>query len=370
MTNYNNIFLAHYLTKQAVLLHGSSGSGKSATVKALARFSPTKEQIQKHPQLAELKNGFKVVEKRLCYLDSLTVTLPVKDDNRKIVTTYVAEWIQDLVDCNEPTVLFLDEFNRPANDTSFHLLTELLLDRRINNHKISDKVLIVGAANLASEDVGVKEIPDATINRLTNIFHLPSDAEQRNHHVFDINRKILTIEPKLHTKHGMPEITLKNNERQRDSVAALAETGILSEEEVGIVARGRLGVEFGTMWTSRYFQIKLEQETLLPDNLTKESFEVLSNLEQKGMIVEVQNFLVDSFKQKPELVSEYLIRYANSETCRCLMSNEDIRMYDVEKKNLPEDIRANPLLPNGQKSPLCFVLYLIKKLKNTTGASS
>lgn len=368
MTNYSNIFLAHYLTKQAVLLHGSSGSGKSATVKALASFSPTKEQIKKHPQLAELKNGFKVVEKRLCYLDSLTVTLPVKDDDKKVVSTYVAEWIQDLVDCNEPTVLFLDEFNRPANDTSFHLLTELLLDRRINNHKISDKVLIIGAANLSSEDVGVKEIPDATINRLTNLFHLPSDAEQRKHHVFDINRKILTIEPKLHTKHGMPEINLKNNERQRDSVAALAETGVLNEEEIGVVARGRLGVEFGTMWTSRYFQIKREQESLLPSKLTKETFQQLSNLEQKGMIIEVQNFLMDSFKESPEFVAEYMVKYANSETCRALWSNEEINSYDISKASLPEEIANHKNMIKGDKVALGFCLYLAKKIVQTGGA--
>jgi len=351
---YNTIFLAHYVARKPIILHGSSGSGKSSCVKALEGLIPTKEQIKKQPELNEVKKsgGFKVFEKRLCFLDSLSVILPIKNDKDKVIDLYIAKWIKDLSpeNCTEPTVLFLDEFNRPANQTSFHIMTELLLDRRIDGHKISDNVLIVAAANLASEDVGVVEVPNATLQRLTNIFHVPSDAEQRLHHKYDLNRKILQRVPALHSKYGVPEVHLENCGRQRDVAAQLVETGLLNREEIGLCARGLLGMEFGTMWAEACFQELDSVERKLPVTLTEESFTQLKKLEEGGMIIEVSNFLADFKEKSPKLVALYLIEHALPETCRALVSHHGFSSQTMKKIDISD--RLYDLLGEGGKKCL------------------
>lgn len=367
---YENIFLAHFITKKPLILHGSSGEGKSASVKSLSRLIPTAEQIKKHPALKAVaeRGGFKVIEKRLCYLDSLTVTLPVKDDNKRIVTTYVAEWIYDLSPerCTEPTVLFLDEFNRPANSTSFHLMTELLLDRKINNIQISDNVLIVAAANLSVEDVGVVEIPNATLQRLTNLLHVPTDFEQRTNQQFEINKRILTRVPELHSKPEVGELVLKNCSRQRDTAAALAETGLLTSNEIAVCARGLLGVEAGTMWAGAYKAEKGNEKSLLPSKLDESTFQQLSEVEQNGAIIEVQNFLANYIGKQDKQVADYLVLHATPETCRSLITHHKFSfMYSYA--TLPEAIKSKHKEriseeTNVNLNVVSYILYLEKKL--------
>lgn len=207
MTSYDNIFSAHFRTLSTVILWGSSGFGKSSLVRDFAK-----------------RNGFNVLEKRSCYVDPLGVVLPHKNLDKGVVEFLPADWLKALIDADTPTILFLDEFNRPASLQTLNLFTELLLDRSIDGMKISDKVLIVAGANLSEEDTGVtQEIPVAVMNRATHIVHAPSHADVCKHMVTETARAVVAQVPTLVRKPGIPELHVENCPRQIDAACQMWE---------------------------------------------------------------------------------------------------------------------------------------------------
>lgn len=330
--DYNRIFLAHYVSKMSVLLHGSSGYGKSSTVYAFAK-----------------QHGFEVIEKRSCYLDPLELVLPVKNDAQKYVETWPSKWLYELTLPDvKPTILFIDEMNRAASQQTFNMMTELLLDRSISGIKISDNVLIIGACNMASEDVAVQELPDAVLKRLTNIAFVPEESSILVNMRNKLATEALKLTPKILSKPGVAEFNLNGNPRQIDAVCTLwtakfEDKDILTEEDLGIVARGRCGIEIGNMLASTLLMIKKEVKFKLPRTCEPKTYEKISECEQNGMALEVISMLKDQIEdpKKHRAVADYLLRYATPEVCRAIKET-NLLNYTYPKDEYPVDKDGKP----------------------------
>lgn len=330
--DYNRIFLAHYVSKMSVLLHGSSGYGKSSTVYAFAKA-----------------HGFDVVEKRSCYLDPLELCLPVKIDAMKYVETWPSKWLHDLTLPDvKPTILFIDEMNRAASQQTFNMMTELLLDRSISGIKISDNVLIIGACNMASEDVAVQELPDAVLKRLTNIAFVPEDSSILANMRSKLATEVLKLSPKILSKPGIAEFNLNGNPRQIDAVCTLwtakfEDKEILNDEDLGVVARGRCGIEIGNALASTLLMIKKDVKFRLPRTCVPSTYEKISECEQSGMALEVISMLKDQC-ENPKMhrgIADYMLRYATPEVCRAIKET-NLLNYMYPKDEFPVDKDGKP----------------------------
>lgn len=331
----NNILLAHFKTKLTVILHGSSGYGKSASIYSFAK-----------------DNGFQVLEKRTCYVDPIEVILPVKNDEDRLVDFWPSRWLHDLtsLDC-PPTILFLDEFNRPASSQTFSMFTELLLDRSINGIKISDNVLLVGACNLSGEDTGVVDIPDAVMNRATHISFVPDDMEIISNMRSRLAQEALKVAPKIVAKPSVPQLNMRNCPRQIDAVCALFEVErekgvpLLTDEELGIVSRGRIGLEPGNLLAGTLLAIHKKVKFKLPSTVTPKTFEQIAECEEEGMALEVITLLKDQMAadtKNARNIADYLLRYATPETCRAL--KEAGLNYNYPKNEHPVDREGKPFV--------------------------
>jgi len=311
----DNMFLAHFQTKQTILIHGSSGFGKSALVKAFAQ-----------------NHGFNYIERRVLNIDPLNLCIPHKDEVNKVLIPYPDKWVKDL--CDDPstgyvvpkTVLFLDEFNRPMSDQTFGMFTEMLLDRTfMNTYKLSDNVLILAAANLETEDIGVRDLPDAVIKRVTHVVHAPSVHAVARTMRSKLATEMLQKHPKLFKEPGSGEevwVKLSESPRQLDQALEIAETGLLSRDETRHVFVGKMGLEHGNARFQQYCDIVDKRTTVFPLTLTQLNFEAVSQLEAKGLVNETIGYLQS---QESEMAAHYLLTTALPETCRGMFSYGEFR---------------------------------------------
>lgn len=79
----------------------------------------------------------------------------------------------DFTKPNAKGTLFLDEFNLASDDVQ-KIMYKVILDRKIQQHKFSDKVFIVAAGNTNSEVGIVNEMSPALINRFLIVYYKPS----------------------------------------------------------------------------------------------------------------------------------------------------------------------------------------------------
>jgi len=305
--DFSNILKAHALARQTAIIWGSSGYGKSSLVYAFAK-----------------DHGFEVVEKRTSYVDPLGVNLPHKNEAKGQVDFLPAAWIKRLRETTVPTVLFLDEFNRPESAQTFAIMTELLLDRAIDGIKLSDTVLIVAACNFNEEDVGTVEIPDAVMKRATHLIHAPSKEEICTHLSSELARHVVpSVAQQLIDSPAVHPVLdrLNGNPRQIDACFSLLATEVLSDAEFAMICRGRLGIEKGNLLATTVKLHKEKQQFKMPNTLTEEAFTTLKKLTEEGYTLEVTAFLLSFVKDKPKLVAEYLISYASPEVCRSLVQH-------------------------------------------------
>lgn len=327
----HNIFLAHCKTGLPIILHGSSGFGKSSAIYEFGRTV-----------------GFRIVEKRTCHVDPVEIMLPSRNEEEKVVEFWPARWLHELTnpDC-PPTILFFDEFNRPSSQQTFSLFTELFLNRSIDGIKLSDNVYLFGAVNLSSEDTGVMEIPNAVMNRATHIIWAPDQIDIITNMQSKTAQAALKMNSKIVKTPTIPDLVLDNCPRQIDATCFLWETGLLNEEELSIVAQGRVGKEAGALLAGILIKLKRDEEFRLPQALTETNFEQVSAAEQEGMMIEVCNLLKDVLS-KPEgnpmyrLVADYLLQYATPETCRSLQTSGF--HYTYPAKEYPLDKAGKPFL--------------------------
>jgi hypothetical protein len=329
MQQFDNIFLAHHKTKLPLILWGSSGYGKSSTVKGFCK-----------------RHNYRLVDKRTVFIDPLEIQLPVKNETERVVDLWPARWLHELCKSNEPTVLFLDELNRPNSIQTLNMLTQLLLDRELNGIHLPDNVLVVAAGNLDTEDTGVQELPDAVINRLTHLVFAPDEFQIIGNMQSKLAQEALKLNPKIAGKPGLPELKLKNCPRQIDAAVQLWETELLNEEELALVCRGRLGNESGNVLASTLLQIKRQQEFKLPRKVTPEAFEKIAQCEQEGMIIEIVSLFKTeletnegkrTLKKVERHIADYLLQHGSPELARSMQEAKFAFRYDQEEFPLDKD---------------------------------
>lgn len=319
--NYNNILRAHAQTQLTTILHGSSGFGKTSTIRAYAK-----------------EFGLKIIDKRLSMIDPLTIFMPrVVDDKIEMV---MADWVHEMLTATAPVVVFFDEITNPSSPELFNIMKELLGERTIFGHKIPNCVQFVGASNLVSEDSGVKELPDSLWKRATHLAFAP-DMNTMLEHLPESAQSLFSRNPQLMFKPKVEEFPLTAVPRQINNCVALFETGLLDKTEARICFAGRIGTEAGYALAEHLFSLK-KQERVYPKKLTEKNFKVLVAAEEEGLGLEVVQYLKG--EQPKDIVALYLATTASPEVCRA--------MYEA-KISLPP---VNKEL-NGLPANLAWVAY-------------
>lgn len=293
--NYNNIFLAHHNTSQTALLHGSSGFGKTATVRAYCATV-----------------NAKLIDKRMSTVDPLTLFLPWLTEDKSTIKTALVDWVQAMITCTEHTVIFLDEITNPSSPEVFNVLKELLGERTILGRPISKHVQFIGASNLSEEDTGVKELPDSLWKRATHLKFIPSTSEVLDHlegHAQTFFSRNSTL---LH-KPTNPDFPLHAVPRQINACVALANTELLSEAELRICFQGKIGLAGIALAT--FITENRKQDTVFPTVFTRKASGQVSKYEQEGRALEVITYLKQDQHNKED-VAWYLATTAIPETVR------------------------------------------------------
>jgi hypothetical protein len=229
--NYSKIFAAHCRSRLPLLLWGASGYGKSNLVGSFAK-----------------KNQLELEVLHAQYLDPLALFIPSTStmEDRGYAKFFPTEAIHRILNTKKKTVLFLDELMRAREDT-LNILTEMLIERKIFGYQIPSQFYIFAASSFAEEDTGVRELPDAVMNRLTHLIHAPDPKESLIAMRHPLAQKALNQGRNViaHPAQFPVLDRLKPCPRQIDSCASLAESGLRGEDLLA-VCRGRVGVETGT----------------------------------------------------------------------------------------------------------------------------
>lgn len=350
--NYEKQFLAHAQAKKSLVLHGQSGEGKTSEVHSFGQ-----------------KYGYDVNTLLLCYIDPMDLSIPIENASRPGVLTHLtAEFIIDLCTPEgKPTILFLDEFTRPAKKQTQFMLTELLNDRSfMKTNKLRDNVFIVGATNLTAEDTGVEELHDAVLRRVTHLNFVPSTVATRiKYAATDLEKRILTENgskfERIPEEFKVPNL---NCSRQfRDACIILSQKDsegnfILSTlDDVEAVAIGRLGEAHGRILAQLTMLERDNQKNEFPEILTESFFPTLAKL-QYTKPSEVVNFLHDmAVKAKGNevqtnlemenrelalLVAKFILRDASLETINSFMKISDFQFVFAYKLKGEGQLDANP----------------------------
>ena len=317
--NYNKIFLAHCKTKQPLMLWGSSGYGKSSIISEFANMFDLELKVL-HAQ----------------YLDPLSLFIPSTTTMQQngYAKMYPTEVIYDILNTKKNTLLFLDELTRAREDT-LNVLTEIFLERKIFGFKIPKNVYIFAASNFSDEDIGVNELPDAVMKRMTHIIFTPHGAESIKNMRSPLAKSVLEKTPEILAKPFRPAIlnTLSPCPRQIDACAKMAEKG-LSGEELIEVCRGRVGVEKGTELAFSIINHLQLNSLPLPQVLTQNEFKTLELIEQKGSVMEIIEYLTKQMAhfERHQAIAEYLLLYAGPEVCRSMQ----LHKFQYQIRELPK----------------------------------
>jgi MoxR-like ATPase len=148
--------------KIPILINGPTGVGKTATV------------IQIGQEL-----NLKVVDFRLATeIPENIGGIPVKNDDGKTFSKILDKRIFSII--NEPTIFFLDEFNR-SNLWTMNAVMSLIYERRINDYTINEKSLIIAATNYGTEYVATQRMDKAVIARFAVINVKPNVNDTLNY---------------------------------------------------------------------------------------------------------------------------------------------------------------------------------------------
>ena len=168
-----------YKTKRAYFIWGTFGIGKSYTVRELAKELAKEEKrefvewnnLTREQKLKILENPepyFLLIDQRALQFDLGDFKLPKFDNSNGTF-----EWCIPLVYqvlCNPKTkgILFFDEFNLapPSIQGMFY---QIINDRQIGEHKISDGVFVVGAGNRLEDKANVYEMSAPLLDRFEHI---------------------------------------------------------------------------------------------------------------------------------------------------------------------------------------------------------
>ncbi len=323
LVNYAEIFQAHFVTKQAVCLWGSSGYGKTSTVKEAAKTL-----------------GMKLVDMRLSYRDPLSLFLPVVDGN---VIRYIFSDILDvLFNAAEPTIVFLDEITNPSSPEIYNVLKELLNERTFLGRAVSDNVLFVAASNWASEDTGVKELPDSLMRRMTHMVFAPDRIDMGSKlrplaREWAMQGNTGALIPNPHVE----SLNLTPCPRQIDACELLFTQGGLRGDALRVVFVGRIGLEAGVSFAkhcmSSLSEDRQKKEGVLhklPAVMTKDTVPLLKQAEEEGHVIEIISYLTAT-EHDQAVLGYYLGIHAGPEVCRAMFERGTHRGCRVSPDDYP-----------------------------------
>lgn len=163
--------------KRSLLVFGAAGIGKSSVMKQFAEQAAAKEG-REYKKFTDIQDDvreaiIKDPSKYYIFLDLRAAELNpeqtqgIPDVNRGRTTGYLTflppDWVKLVSKPSFSGMILLDEFNK-SDKSILNSLLQLTLDRIVSGHKISDKTMIVAAANIG-EGFEVQQLDDAQLRR-------------------------------------------------------------------------------------------------------------------------------------------------------------------------------------------------------------
>jgi len=160
----------HYNAKVPLFIYGGFGVGKSTIVKAEAKaIADAKKKefvvwnsVDKEKKDLIIKNPskyFVLIDERLSqYEPSDLKGLPKFNDDSNHIEWKIPLWLLFLTDKEADGILFFDEMNL-AVPSVLASCYQLFHDREINEQKLSDNILIIGAGNRTTDRANTYDVP-------------------------------------------------------------------------------------------------------------------------------------------------------------------------------------------------------------------
>lgn len=168
-----------YKTKRSYFIWGTMGIGKSYTVKAFAKAKAKEEgrefvewnNLSREEKLEVLRNNekyFGFIDQRALQFDLGDFKLPKFDGENGTFEWTIPLVYQYLCKKGTKAILFFDEFNLapPSIQGMFY---QIINDKQIGEHRLSEGVFVVGAGNRIEDKADVYEMPSPLLDRFEHI---------------------------------------------------------------------------------------------------------------------------------------------------------------------------------------------------------
>ncbi len=139
-----------FMANQPVMIWGETGIGKSSIVRQ------------------SVPKGWKFYDVRLSDKEATDLGGVPMPNSKTGKVEYMATSLLPL-DCDEKCVVLFDEADRTSDMSVQNMMLQLVLDRSINGHKLSDNCRIVLAGNGAT-DIGTMPLSSAAAGRMTHLY--------------------------------------------------------------------------------------------------------------------------------------------------------------------------------------------------------
>jgi hypothetical protein len=168
-----------YKVKRAYFVWGAVGIGKSYSIKELAKQLAKEEgrefvewnklnREQKLKVVEQLDKYFLLIDQRALQFDLGDFKLPKFNDNNGTFEWCIPLVYKVICDERAKGILFFDEFNL-APPTIQGMFYQIINDRQIGEHKISDGIFVIGAGNRAEDVSAIYEMSGALRDRFEHI---------------------------------------------------------------------------------------------------------------------------------------------------------------------------------------------------------
>jgi hypothetical protein len=141
-----------------VLIKGAPGVGKTSIIEKVGRKIKY-DLVVSHPVIS----GPEDFKGQPWVIDGKATFLPYGD-------------LQILIDADKPTIYFLDDLGQASPSVQAACM-QLLLARRINDHKVSNKVVFIAATNRREDRAGVTGILEPVKSRFYTILELQANTD-------------------------------------------------------------------------------------------------------------------------------------------------------------------------------------------------
>jgi hypothetical protein len=168
-----------YKVKRAYFIWGTVGIGKSYSIKELAKQLAKEEgrefvewnklnREEKLKVIEQLDKYFLFIDERALQFDLGDFKLPKFDSNNGTFEWCIPLVYKVICDNRAKGILFFDEFNL-APPTIQGMFYQVINDRQIGEHKISDGIFIIGAGNRAEDVATIYEMASALRDRFEHL---------------------------------------------------------------------------------------------------------------------------------------------------------------------------------------------------------